>query len=441
MRIVLVTEFGQDDYFQWRWIWNMDAQIKRNVIVDTTIINPSVLSLHNDNSKYWRFLNNADLVFVYSSRTLEPNFPYNRDGIQYYWNWWELPKIARRYMRPEAKLIAQNDDDWIWLQKPEWVWWEDAPNNYGSPEQFFKNTGILEVPDIWFTVLENPYWKKFTNKPVKYMPLPHLWRYGNEISKANMEYETKGIDMHQQSIALMRHSSRVASINKLVREVAEKVNIPITYFSTQWSEPRLPIFNVPIKTYLYLGREEYMERLRTECIVAIDDADNYVGWSRFVMECALNYIPCIGSNFANKLFFPELYTDHRDFSKQVELIKLLFNNKDFYKSTVEKAHYEVVTHLNSDRLADEIVRIGKYELKVVPLPINIEMELLRNILYKSLPFSIIPSKPSENQNIWDDIHHRQCDTAQWMEWYGVFEKFISDEAEYRKIIQEVLNSK
>lgn len=445
MRIVFVTEFGQDDNFQWRWSWDLDAQIKRKTLVESVIINPAVLSKYDDNHAYWNPLRKADIVFVYASRTHTPNFQYTRsqhnNSVVYYWNWWELPKIAKTYMREDAKMIAQIDDDWVWLQHPEWTWWEDLPDNQGGPEEFFKNTGILEIPDIWWTVLDNPFWTQFTTKPVMYMPLPQLYRYYDEITKSEQRFKTYGaLRMHGKNLALLKHSSRTASINHLIKNVAEKVNVPVTYFSTQWTDPAIPKFKVPVKTYLWLGRSQYMEKLRDDCFIAIDDAKHYMGWSRFAMECAINYVPCVGSNHAVKLFFPDLYVKHNNTAEQIRLINKLRQDENFYNEVAVKGRYLVLNHLDSDNLMNSMVNIAK-GLNPNVMPIDVDIEMLKSLLRKTLPFSIIPCKPNENQNIWDELHHRMCDREQWEKWYGLFEKFISDEKQYRCIIQEVLSEK
>ena len=443
MRICLVTDFGQDEYFQWKEVWNIDMQIKYGVIVCSKIINPSTLGLYPDNHPYWRELKIADVVFVYSTRTIPPDAPYNIKGIEYRWNWYDLPKLAKKYMRPEAKMIAQWDDEFIWLQHPEWVWWAEIPDTHGGPDQFFKDIGILEVPDMFFTVLDEPYWNQYVgNKPVKYMPLPHLWRYSSEMVNADLAYQTKDLNkMHKSSVAILKHTSHAATVYDTMKNVINKVGLPVTYFSTQWSEPTIPKYKVPVTTHLFINRDIYMATLLNDCNIAIDDADKYIGWSRFVMECAINYIPCIGSNHATKLFFPDLYTNHNDYPKQIELIKQLLKDEQFYKRVVEEGNQKMKIHLNPERLCGEMIDTIKKEFIIQTLPVDIELELMKNILRKSLPFIVISKRPSENQNIYDDIHHRKCNQAQWDIWYGRFERFISDEQVYNRIIREVLDEK
>jgi hypothetical protein len=441
IRIVLVSEFTQEGYYQWRQAWDIDMQIKLQILVESITINPSVLHCYNDKSSYWDSLRKADLVFVYISRCNAPNTPYLRDGKQEYWNWWNLPRIAKEFMKPDAKLIVQTDDEWIWLEHPKWIWWGDKPvDDYGGPENFFKNNDILEVPDMWWTVLENPYWKKYTSKPVEYMPLPHLWRYIKEISKADIKYISNGpSNMHQRTLALLRHSSSVSDIYSTIKNVAEPLNLQVTYFSTCWTDPHIPKFNVPVSTILFVNKDRYMDLLINNCMVAVDDCTKYIGWSRFAMECALVYVPCVGSNFAVKLFFPELYTEHGDYPKQIELIKQLLNDKEFYKKMVDEGHYRMAVHLDPDRLCREMLKIIREELQPKETDVDIERELLKVILRKTLPFSMVPKRPSINQEIFDDVHHTRCNQQQWDIWYSHFARFINDEGTYKEVIQEVLH--
>jgi hypothetical protein len=440
MRITLVTEFNQENYFQWREAWNIVMQFKLNTYVDTVVVNCNALKLHGKDNLYWNPLKSADVVFIYISRCSEPNIPYVYDGQKDVWNWWSLPKVVKKFMKPEAKMIVQTDDEWVWLQHPTWMWWGEKPvSDYGGPDNFFKSTNILEVADMWFTVLENPFWKKYTSKPVVYMPLPHLWRYDKEIRKAYSRYVTNGLNMHKNSLSLLRHSSSVADINSTIKYVAEPLSLPVTYFSVCWTQPHIPKFNVPVSTILYLDREPYMDILMNDCNVAIDDCTNYIGWSRFAMECAIAYVPCIGSNFAVKLFFPDLYTEHGDYSKQIELIKQLFNDKPFYKKVVEEGHYRMAVHLDPERLCKEMLLLTREELKPKETNADIERELLKNILRKSLPFSMIKQRPTESQSYFDDIHNRRCNQQQWDIWYSCFVKIINNEKLYREVVQEVLN--
>jgi len=321
-KMIVVTEFTQP--FQWNKVWTEERQLKNNVIVESVnVLSYLTVELNSD------IIRKADLIFVYCSRTCKGG------------EWFRLPLEVKKFMKPKAKMIAQFDSEFIWLINPEGVQWDskrDLEQYKGvSPQKFFEENRVLDVADAYFTVLENPFWARYTKKPVYYMPLPQLIRYPLTINKMNREKEGK-------TIAVLRHSARGASIKHIIQNVINPLKKAVFVFSCLPNQ--------------FLVGKRYIDTLQ-KCYIGIDDAEGYAGWSRFTMECGLLAIPCVGSTYATKLFFPELYTKHKDYVKQRELVQRLYEDKKFYKKVAEEGRKRVLEHLDSDKLCQRFVRIAK----------------------------------------------------------------------------------
>lgn len=349
-RLVIVTEFESKNFFQWHIALSKFADelgiiltsVKASRACRRIYVPFSGIEAH----PYWNPIREADLVLVYVTRIDKHN------------TWWKLPQFTKQFMRPEAKMIVQYDDEFMWLFDPEHVWWS-FPNspNYGGPEQFFKDTGILEVPDAHLSVLEECPYKKFTNKPIFKMILPQLERY--KILKYS--------EVHKYTnIALMNHSILTASIELSLENVIRKKNYPVTVFfinvhnDTDYDgvsyckKNKLPSAS---SAYGRMSYESYMDLMWRECSIGLDDSINYIGWSRFVMECALCYIPCVGSTPAVKDLFPELYTKPQDYEAQIALIEKLKTNKIFCYKMAMKGYQRCLEFLDSKKLCYALMNI------------------------------------------------------------------------------------
>jgi hypothetical protein len=442
MIIALVSEFAQVDYFQWHKVWSLGRQRETGILVKDVIIDPVVVKAYLDDSPYWQWIRKADFVFVYCSRLGSCGGVTSLEDSQN-WAWWKLPLLAKKFMKPEAKMVVQWDDEFIWLFHPKWNWFSDQPDPR-PPEQFFRETGILDIADENWTVLENPPWAQYSHKPIRYMPLPHLWRYGAESSIAEGLMAEKGIfNMHGKNIALLRHTGVISSVNHTVVNVAEKIGMPIEYFITSWnSKDGITSSKIKVTNIERSSQSVYVNRLAKDCVIAIDDAENYIGWSRFVMECALAFVPCIGSNYSTKLFFPELFTAHKDYARQIELINELLKSPEFYERVVRDGRTHMLQHLNTDRLCNEMIRIAREDLKVEDTTIDVNKELFMTILDKMLPWTSPPKRPSKpNATVFDNFNNGVLDQTEWDKLWGVYEKFISDEKVLRELIKEVLRRK
>jgi hypothetical protein len=264
------------------------------------------------------------------------------------------------------------------------------------------------------------------------MPLPQLIRY------KNFSPEHQGTN-----IALLRHTGRQASIVHLIENVTKKN--PIDYFQIRWtgSNEPLPILPRGSKVYPNLDPNRFMITLHEECSIAIDDAENYIGWSRFVMECAIAFIPCIGSNHANKLIFPELWTEHKDYTKQQELIEKLQNDKNFYKDIAFRGQKYVMDNLNPEFLCkyfmDTIHTLKPPE--TIMSQDDFLKESLMTILDRTLPFAIIPRRPNTGETVFDKASNSIVDSERWDMLYGKYEKFISNDSLYKELIRETIDKK
>lgn len=395
-----------------------------NIVVKSVLINKETALLADGNS-HWYWLDRADLVFVYCSRTAT-------------WEWFAIPIItAKKHMRPEAKMIAQWDDDFVWLEHPDWVWWDDDWSIKNNPELLERVKYVLSIPDAYLSVIENPPFIKYSTKPLYYLPLPHLWRYFDV--RLYLENQTdKNIFDNRHFICLLNHSSRVSSCRNTINRVIKKVNIPVFLFNRR--DIRYNELPIGSKLFKVTGRKQFSTMIRDNCYIAIDDNEGYMGWGRLAMECAQLSVACIGSTKSVKEFFPDLYIEHNDFDKQVELIRRLTSDKKFWTSCIEKAQRLVSEKLNDDILCNRFMEIGE-SLGIPSTGFNVHLELLKETLYGLLPWCDIPKRPKENQSTFDHAHNMVCDQKQWDEWYAEFEPYMRDEKQYRAIISEVMERK
>jgi len=434
MIICLLAEIPQEKY-QWYMAWNDDRQIKNDVVVRSVMMSPETLRIYPKDHGYWTYLKEADFVFVYVTRAHFDD-----------WKWFELPLLARQYMKPEAKMACCFDQEFIWLLcGKKWSWWDDYDRNpmfqkiyTMKPEEFFAENKVLEVADIYITVLENSPYKPYTSKPVIYIPLPQLVSQ-RSAKTLGCKFSTS----RNGHIALLNHTSQATSVEHTIRNVIKKVNKPVGIFNSL-------TYRKPYKGKLWaakhglsarsiswgrLNPKEYKATLE-KYYIAIDDSANYIGWSRFAMECALAYVPCIGSNFACKIFFPELYTKHEDYKRQTELILKLYGDPHFHHEVAMKAHERVLEHLNTDSLCKKLLEVAT-EIGSPNTKQDVEKKLFLDFLVNALlAGKAIPERPSETGTRFDNITMRSINQKQWDGLYGKWWKYIKDEAEYRKFLAE-----
>jgi len=333
-------------------------------------------------------------------------------------------------MKPEAKMVAQWDQEFIWVYHPSWSRWRDKIPTQAPPKQFFKNTGVLDVSDAHLTVLERPLFQKFSKVPSYYQPLPQLLRYRSYIYV-----------IRDKQIALLSHTSVSGTINHTGANVVRPLGIPAVIFnSLSYHKPysgkifctkhSLPQGSI---SYGRLNRDPYMQTLN-KCYIAIDDQENYIGWSRFVMECALTFVPCIGSNFANKIFFPDLYTDHKDYARQRELVTKLVNDQTWHREIAEKAFAKVIDHMDTDRLCKQLVTIAK-ELGSPDSKIDIEKNLCLDHISKKLPSHVPPLRPKTG-SVFDQISNKSLTPEGWDEVYSKWSEYLAEEPARSQTIKE-----
>jgi hypothetical protein len=432
MIITFVAEFQMRNHFQWYDAWTIDNQLKNNCLIKDVKLNCDTYKEHKPDSLYWDWIHRADVVFVYCSRCIDYKI----------WEWWKLPILVKPLMKPTGKMVVQFDEDLIGLFHNDWTWWIDNPYEGLTPQQFLDSTKILEVGDLYFTVLENPEFAKYTTKPVKFMPLPHIYRYASLMTNITSTMNNKGaLNMHEKNIALMLHTSHTSSVDHTIENVIEKVNMPIVVFSSAtWVNPKIrkPKSNIEVNNFINLG--QYMEKLSEKCFLAIDDSENYIGWSRFVMECAMSYIPCIGSTYAVKMLFPELYTEPKDYKTQINLINKLNTNEEFYKQIAIKGHHNL-SLIDANVLCEKMASMFRELYGQNENCENIKLELFLELLDKMLPYYKPPPRPSKNSTVYDNFYNKMLDESSYDNLYGLYQDFMDSSGAQEKYIRLVLDSK
>jgi len=429
MLLAIVTEFPQGSNFQWSDAWNPDRQKRHGISIINIEMSPEALQQYPPpDHPRWKILKEADAVFVYVSRFC----------LKEYWEWFKLPVTVRTFLKPEAKMICQFDDELVWMIHPENEWWGETYDYKfnGDFERFFKEKRILDVADMYFTVLKNPWWAKYCTKPIRYMPLPQLLRYPKEYPYPRAS---------NGNIATMRHMSRTGDADHLIKNVTNVLKRKVSYFSCSTSmngierEKKMRELEMPTGSFFFgfLFRDTYMEYL-SHCMIGLDDGEHYYGWSRFVMECAFLNIPCISSNFAGELLFPELYVSHKNYERQKELIQLLFKDRGFYDRVSQEGKRRVFEQLNVDKLCNNFVshfaEIGAIGLSPEELEFYGFIDFLRRC-----KTHVIPPKPSETSSVEDKNFYDIISANDWIRRYGHFEKFLNDRNLYMRA-RQILNN-
>jgi len=403
-------------------------------------MNPSTTKQFSPDDNYWKPIKEADVVLVYCARHTIKDIDGNP------WKWYMLPVWTKELMGKKGKMIAQFDAEFMFLWHPEHVCWNDPiPEIEGKkPKEFFDETGVLKVADAYFTVLENPPWGKYTRKPIYYMPLPQLFRYKRQIRKqCPFYYFNKKKDLMNKKVAVITHSVKNASVEHTIDNVLEKINVPIIHFSAQLSQSVNELemhskYHEGSEFYGMLPRDAYLDIL-SKAYVAIDDNEGYVGWSRFVMECAILGVPCVGSQKAVKEIFPDLYTKHKSYRKQKELMNKLLTDDEFYEFMVKCGWLRVVQGSLSDiYLCTEMLRIVLFDL-------NCNYEQLigeEKINYADFVdflvehyFNPICRRPNRGESTFDRNSRRILDQKQWDMLYGKWRKILDDPETYKKCLK------
>ena len=455
IKICIVSEFEQKDYFQWfealrhysvapkreygKW-HHTSGWTRHSIQLSSVIMNPSTMKLHSPKSTYWNPIRNADLVFVYCVR-------HNiKDDDGKPWRWYMLPVWTREFMKKTGKLIAQFDMEFMFLWNRKHIWWKNPiPEIRGkTPRKFFAKNKVLKVADAYFTVLENPPWAKYTKKPIYYMPLPQLFRYKKELRQnCPFYYFNKNKDLKNKTVAIMHHSVKSASVFHTLDNVLNKLDIPVMYFAAQVSpsmNKKKLIDKYPKGSAFYakLPRETYLEFL-AKTYAAIDDNKGYIGWSRFVMECAIQGVPCIGSQKSVKDIFPELYTKHKSYKKQRGLLTKLFTDKEFYEFVVKCGWIRVVQGALSDiHLCTKLLKISFFDLKCDYEDYKGKGDgdcvgLINFLIEHS--FTLICRRPRTGEETYDSNSRNIVNQKQWDKLYGQWREIINDKKLYSRCLK------
>lgn len=451
LKICFVTEFSQETYFQWYKAFTMFSQTHDFVLFSDVEMRPQTLKYSPDVT--WQPIREADVVYCYiACRSI-------RDTEGKIWKWWEeLPKRCRALMRPEAKLIVQYDDELQFVvdkERRSWNFgWEKDKEymdliNSLTPETFFPE--LFSLADAYFTVVDNPPWAKYCNKPIYYMPLPQLLRYpmlNTYWSFWTYLLKIPIVEQRHNRVAILHHSFRKSDLTHSIPYIGRPVAL-FTSRNTNHAEKTellktLPagsavIGNIPLNQYVQLLSQEK---------VALDDNLDYDGWSRFAMECAIMFVPCVGSSIAIREFFPDLYTAPKDYAKQKMLIDKLFTDKDFYLTMALRGQKRVLYKLNEDRLCETFLKYIILDLGCPVSPLtgtqaidNVIFHFARFLATKAIPYYNIPPKPHKGNSVFDSISRRNLNEEEWENLYGRWSVILNDPILYRQARRKALQLK
>lgn len=449
IKVAYLIEFSPKDT-QWQRAFEEYIKSQRNkritfgdIVLQASYYEMSqpTINVYPLDSPYWNGVREADLVFCYTT-------PFNLS-----WKWYMLPVLAKSLMKPEAKLIAQFDTDLRWVFDPNWrlKYWKEIKHeevkDIQDPKEFFEKTQILEVGDAYFTVIDEPPFAPYTTKPVIYMPLPQSIRI--EVYKYLDTY-TPNYD--KKYAIVMNHSPEQSSAEHTILNVFNPLNMPTLFFIHNRSTfsqfdgvQKVKELNLPhtseVIGWIPFGKA-FLNYLN-KGFVAVDDCENYGGWSRFCTECIVAQIPVIGSTLAVKEFFPELYTKPKDYEAQKKLIKMLKQSRTFYYRIVEKGKERFLTKLDPVVLVRKMLNIGidlGCSYTVSEYEFVQQREEFIKFLYDIIKSGkTIPIRPAEGGcTTFDNLTNRSLTTEDWEELYGRYSSFMSDREEFRKCKEEAI---
>ena len=330
-------EFEQKGFLQ----WEIALRENPHPLIEASFltVNPDLIKKYPIDNLYWNPIRNADVVFVRCVR------------VNLNWEWYKLPLIVKLWMCPKAKMICQFDMDLLWLFHPyHYAWSAEVPwARRKSPKRFLKETGILQIANC-YNLDYNPLLEKLISKPAYHVYLPQLVRYKEYLSKIN--------EPKSKRLILLRHSVHSASVDNTIENV---INNPVEIFMCKSLSANQKVglsLKLPPRSIIHerMRRDAYMFYLK-KGYVAIDDNEDYYGWSRFAMECALAEVPCVGSTPAVKMFFPELYTKRNAYKRQKHLIKKLYEDKEFWLEMAKTGKERVLKEIDTKSQIEKLVKV------------------------------------------------------------------------------------
>jgi len=426
----------------------MALESDSEIVLDSVVINPAVLNYYSSNHPFWDTIKKADAVFVYCARH------------DMSWKWYELPTIVKNFMNPKAKMICQFDLEFLWLWYPNHFPWKkiDQWSDGKSPEEFFAGTRALEVADAYI-VFFNSHLKKFISKPVYEIPLPQLVRYETFLSKPKKSFEGKN-----GNVVILKHSVKSASYEHTLNNVTQKLKLPVTIFTCEHTSSNQKVellkkLQRSSRVYGRISRDGYVDLLEKE-FIAIDDNEGYNGWSRFAMECAMVHVPCVGSTLAIKEFFPELYTEHKDYDTQRKLIKRLCNDRKFWIRMAKAGKRNVLRKLNTSHLANKFIEIIKMKKTKIAMrkkttpktdvekyikeqtfdyAENLEYQRYKRFVEEHRP-KVIPLRPTKGVTVYDPCTKNILSQKMWDLIYDRWKQFIEGKKPESKPVKSPVKS-
>ena len=321
-----------------------------------------------------------DVVYVFGS-------PIQEDWQFYNQRWWVFPKLIKEAVGDDTMVFFSIDNSPNWQPQYLEARKKDCPKCMtdwkGIKEQFDAVDMIIGVTP---PVLK--YWRTITKTPVFQVPAPREYvpdhkelttpfnKRVNEVAIMFNTFPWCRLDTQIEVVKQLGCKARVFSgwfgwqglrhtiLKAVGLSTAERLKISEELESKGISTPSGDTWEFEFRTigdFTFYKRHNYLPTL-SPCKVGLHD--NYEGGSRFSSESAQLQIPVVGSNNIEALekCAPDLATDPRDVSRQVDLITRLFYDSKFYKEQ-SKAFYRRVQEYYSyeaclERLFEAFNEVG-----------------------------------------------------------------------------------
>jgi hypothetical protein len=256
-----------------------------------------------------------------------------------------LAMVKKIRQSTSAKLLFHGDDELTW----------DA-TDASTKGIVARSVGCA---DIYRTELL-PYVDAVLRSTVK------QWDFPNYLFSIPRTYNSQYIKKEKKEyVAIMHHfmtnpSSAIEVVNKL--GLKAKIFSGMIHTKIEQTKGYLLACGVPesaLKDHILmtsLNGSDYMSEL-SECRYGIEDAKNYLCFSRFVYECGLVGIPAISNNLimSANIGFPELATAPFDQQAQMALIRRLQTDKEFYDGVITRARENFIKYSSEENCTNLMI--------------------------------------------------------------------------------------
>jgi hypothetical protein len=197
-------------------------------------------------------------------------------------------------------------------------------------------------------------WQNYSEKCM-FIPIPasmnRLYRY--------CPYRPYDFNQRKKWIAIMQHTHPLSDVAPALMNIGE-IGAPVKFFTGMYNvnpkRSEIVVRSWGVKEYKVFPRldpETYFKEL-SDCYIAHDNCGAYVGWSRFVYECAAYYIPVVSNMNVAANQVANLNLCAQSPASQQGLMRKLMNDFELRNTYGFKANETLKYYCSANRIVDEL---------------------------------------------------------------------------------------